>query len=212
MKKLIIGFLTTVITTFSVTNSIAQNLNSTNGGYDKTRIIDGKKFRVMYYEYEVNKTSDEVWAEVSSKFTEISKIAKSVDESYCQSGDIKQGLGADRFCSINFAGKTVEINEKIIEFKEGVKRKEYTYDVYKSKGFPARVFNTWVVRVGDDGKTYLGNAFIFRGKPAMITRMIAHKMKKLKAVRNTVLNYKHYLETGEKKADPAKFDALYPEM
>ncbi|MEQ1553244.1 MAG: hypothetical protein ABL929_03640 [Ferruginibacter sp.] len=212
MNKIAIGFLTIVIALFSTLNVNAQNLNSTNGGYAKTKKINGKKFRVMYYEYVVNKTPDEVWAEVSGKFTEIGKIAKSVDESHCESGDITKGLGASRFCSINFAGKTVEISEKIIEFTEGVKRKEYTYDVYKSKGFPAKVYNTWVVRVGDDGKTYLGNAFIFRGKPAMMTGMIAHKMKKLKAVRNTVLNYKHYLETGEKKADPAKFDSLYPEM
>lgn len=212
MKKFTIGLLTTLLAVFSLTISVAQNLNSTNGGYAKTKKINGKKFRVMYYEYEVSKTPDEVWVEVSGKFTEIGKIAKSVDESHCESGDTTQGKGASRFCSINFAGKTVEISEKIIEFNEGVKRKEYTYDVYKSKGFPAKVYNTWIVRVGDDGKTYLGNTFVFRGKPAIMTGMIAHKMKKLKAVRNTVLNYKHYLETGEKKADPAKFDALYPEM
>lgn len=190
----------------------AQNLNSTNGGYARTRIINGKKFRVMYYEYEVNKTPDEVWAEVSGNFVNIGKIAKSVDESSCESGDTKEGLGASRYCKINFAGKTVEIKERITDFKEGAKRKEYTYDVYESKGFPAKVYNTWVVRVGDDGKTYLGNTFIFRGKPALMGGMIERKMRKMKAVRNTVINYKHYLETGEKKADPAKFDTLYPEI
>lgn len=204
--------LLTIITFTMMATTNAQNLNSTNGGFAKTRIIDGKKFRVMYYEYEVNKTPEEVWAEVSGNFVNIGKIAKSVDDSYCESGDTKQGLGAARYCKINFAGKTVEIKERITDFKEGAKRKEYTYDVYESKGFPAKVFNTWVVRVGDDGKTYLGNTFIFRGKPALMGGMIERKMKKLKAVRNTVLNYKHYLETGEKKADPAKFDTLYPEI
>ena len=83
-------------------------------------------------------------------------------------------------------------------------------NVYESKVFPAKVSNTWVVRVGDDGKTYLGNTFIFRGNPAFMGGMIEKKMKKM--VCNSVLTYKHYLETGEKKADPAKFDTLYPEI
>lgn len=204
--------LLTIITFTMMVTTNAQNLNSTNGGYARTRIINGKKFRVMYYEYEVNKTPDEVWAEVSGNFVNIGKIAKSVDESSCESGDTKEGLGASRYCKINFAGKTVEIKERITDFKEGAKRKEYTYDVYESKGFPAKVYNTWVVRVGDDGKTYLGNTFIFRGKPALMGGMIERKMRKMKAVRNTVINYKHYLETGEKKVDPAKFDTLYPEI
>lgn len=192
--------------------SNAQNLNSSNGGYSKTRFIKGKKFKVVYYEYEVKRTADEVWAEVSGNFVNVGKIAKAVDDSHCESGDIKEGLGAARYCKLNFAGKTVEIKEKITEFIEGSKRKEYTYDVYESKGFPAKVYNTWVVRVSDDGKTYLGNTFIFRAKPAFLGGMMERKMKKIKAVRNSVLGYKHYLETGERKVDPQVFDRLYPEV
>ena len=37
----------------------AQNLNASNGDYEKTRMIDGKKFHVAYYEHEVKKSMDE---------------------------------------------------------------------------------------------------------------------------------------------------------
>ena len=51
-----------------------QNLNSTNGGYETRRTIDGKKFRVTYYEYEIDKTMDEVWGEVSGNFINVGEI------------------------------------------------------------------------------------------------------------------------------------------
>ena len=73
------------------------------------------------------------------------------------------------------------------------------------------MYNTWVVRVGDAGKIYLENAFFMRGKPSLMTGMMAKKLAKLGGVRNAVLAYKHYLETGERKVDPELFEALYPE-
>lgn len=189
-----------------------QNLNSTNGGYAKTRKIDGKKFKVHYYEYEINKTMDEVWAEVMGNFVNVGQIHKSINESHCESGDVKNGEGAARFCSLDFGGKKIDIKERITEVTETANRKEYTYDVYETKGFPAKVYNTWVVRKDDNGKVYLGNAFVMRGKPAIMTGMMMRKLKKLGGVRNAVLAYKHYLETGEKKVDPSVFASLYPDM
>ncbi len=190
----------------------SQNLNSSNGGYETTRIIDGKKFRVIYYEYEIDKTMNEVWAEVAGNYVNVGEIQKSINESYCESGDTTEGLGAERYCSIDFSGKEVQIKERIIEVKESENRKEYTYEVYESKGFPAKVYNTWVVRKDSNGKIYLGNTFILRGKPAMMSKMMIKKLKKLGGVRNAVLGYKHYLETGEKNADSERFAELYPEI
>ena len=141
-----------------------------------------------------------------------STLVKSINESHCESGDIKEGLGAARYCSIDFSGKEVQIKERITEVKESENRKEFTYDVYESKGLPAKVYNTWIVRKESDGKVYLGNVFIMRGKPAMMSKMMIKKLKKLGGIRNSVLGYKHYLETGEKNADPERFDALYPEV
>ncbi len=209
MKKIVLSIAGIVLLTCVVN---AQNLNSTNGGFEKKRIIDGKKFRVMYYEYEINKTVDEVWAEVAGNFVNVGEIAKPINESHCESGDVTEGLGAARYCSIDFAGKEVEIKERITEYRECGDHREFTYDVYETKGFPAKVYNTWIVRKGEDGKTYLGNVFIFRANFAPMTGMMGRQLKKLKGLRNSVLAYKHYLETGEKKADPGKFDSLYPEV
>jgi polyketide cyclase/dehydrase/lipid transport protein len=208
MKNVILIF-TAVLLTGSALS--AQNLNASNGGYESKRVIDGKKFRVMYYEYEIDKTPDEVWAEVAGNYVSVGEIAKSISESYCESGDTTEGLGAARFCNIEFGGKEIKIKERITDWNEGEDRMEYSYDVYESEGFPAKVYNTWIVRKGDDGKTYLANVFVFRAKPGFATGFMKKKLTKLKAQRNSVLTYKHYLETGEKNADPEIFDALYPE-
>jgi len=190
----------------------AQNLNDTNGGFEDRRIIDGKKFHVLYYEYEIDKTVDEVWNEVAGNYVNVGEIAKIINASHCESGDTTQGLGAARYCSIDFVGKEVKIKERITEFEDCGEYRSFSYEVYESEGFPAKVYNTWIVRKADHGKTYLANIFIFRAKPALMTGMIGKKMTKLNALRNSVLTYKHYLETGEKKADPSVFTELYPEI
>lgn len=190
----------------------AQNLNSTNGGYEKTTEINGKKFQVAYYEYEIDKSMEEIWQEVAGNFVNIGEIHTSINESYCESGDTTQGVGAARYCSIDFSGKEVQIKERITDLDESEERKEFTYDVYDSKGFPAKVYNTWVVRKGGDGKVYLGNVFTLRGKPAFMSKMMMKKLDNLNGLRNSVLGYKHYLETGQKKVDPEVFDKLYPEV
>ncbi|MCJ8290500.1 MAG: hypothetical protein HRT58_12605 [Crocinitomicaceae bacterium] len=208
MKKYILF----AVAILGVSYSNAQNLNNTNGGYESTRTIDGKKYRVAYYEYQVDKTMDEVWDEISGNFINVGEIHKSINESYCESGDTTEGVGAARFCSIDFSGKEIQIKERITDVQESEDRKEFTYEVYESKGFPAKVFNTWVVRKDEHGKVYLGNVFVLRGKPAMMSKMMMKKIDKLDGLRNAVLGYKHYLETGEKKVDSEIFAKLYPEV
>ena len=61
---------------------------------------------------------NEVWQEVAGNFIHVGKIAKSVNESYCTSGDQTEGIGASRYCSINFQGKEIQIKERIVEIKE----------------------------------------------------------------------------------------------
>lgn len=208
MKKYILF----AVAILGVSCSNAQNLNDTNGGYESTRTIDGKKYRVAYYEYQVDKTMNEVWDEISGNFINVGEVHKSINESYCESGDTTEGVGAARFCSIDFSGKEIQIKERITDVQESEDRKEFTYEVYESKGFPAKVFNTWVVRKDEQGKVYLGNVFVLRGKPAMMSKMMMKKIDKLDGLRNAVLGYKHYLETGEKKVDPVRFAELYPEV
>jgi len=186
----------------------AQNLNTENGGFENRRIINGKKFRVLYAETVVNKSVDEVWKEVAGNYIKVGEVAGQINESHCESGSITEGVGASRYCSLDFQGKTVEIKERIIEFRECGNHREFTYDVYETKNFPAKVYNTWIVRKGEDGKTYLGNVFIFRANFAPLTGMMERKLKKA-GLRGGVLAYKHYLETGEKNVKVEKLNELY---
>jgi hypothetical protein len=206
MKKISLIF-TTVLLIMGTTN--AQDLNSENGGYESRRIINKKKFHVLYEEVVIDKSIDEVWNEVAGNFINVGEIAKSINSSHCESGDITEGLGAARYCSIDFQGKTVEIKERIIDYRDCGDNREFTYDVYETKGFPAKVYNTWVVRKGDDGKTYLGTVFIFRANLALMTGMMGRQLTKLGSLRNGILAYKHFLETGEKNVDPKKLFQLY---
>ncbi|MFK7948920.1 MAG: hypothetical protein AB8G11_15105 [Saprospiraceae bacterium] len=206
MKNIYLIVAAILLMTINVT---AQNINPSNGGYENRRIINKKKFHVLYEEVAIDKTVDEVWNEVAGNFVNVSEIVKSVKSSEGISGNLTTGLGATRQCELDFQGKTVELKEQIIDFKECGDYRAFTYDVYESKGFPAKTYNTWVVRKGEDGKTYLGTVFIFRANIGIATGIMEKQLKKT-GLRTGILSYKHYLETGEKKVSAEKLEELYP--
>lgn len=191
-------------------NTIAQNPSSSNGGQANRKIINNKKFHVLYQEVVIDKTVDEVWNEVSGNFVDSGEIAHSINESRCLSGDLREGLGAERYLNFNFLGKAREAKERIVEFKEDPDHREFTYHVYEAKGSPATVYNTWTVRKGKDGKTYLSTAFILRAKLAFLTGLIGKKLAQSGSLRDGLLAYKHYLETGEKNVESKRLNELYP--
>lgn len=201
----------TILTTLLVfTASISsQSLNSQHDFFENRRIINNKKFRVLYNEVAIDKTVEEVWNEVAGNFMNIAEIMEGINYTQCLSGDIVTGLGADRLCNLDFQGKTIEIKERIIDFKECGDHREFTYDVYESTGSPIKNYATWIVRKGNDGKTYLGSAFIFRANFGPLTGLVEKRLKKV-GLRSGVLAYKHYLETGEKKVDAKRLNELYP--
>ena len=93
MKKVYL-ILTAIL--FLMGSSNAQNLNPSNGGYESRRIINKKKFRVLYEEVAIDKTVEEVWNEVAGNFMTIDKIVTGINFTRCLSGDILTGLGAER--------------------------------------------------------------------------------------------------------------------
>lgn len=195
---------------FIMGNINAQNLSS-SGNKENRRIINNKKFHVQYQEIAINKTVQEVWAEVSGNFANGAEIAKSIISSKSLS-EINTGLGAERYLNIDFNGKSLEVKERIIDFKECDTHCEFTYYVYESVGTPLKVdtYFTWVVRKGEKDQTYLGTYFIYRAKPNFLTGLVGKKLAKSGSLRTGVLVYKHYLETGEKKVEANKLDELYP--
>jgi hypothetical protein len=195
---------------FIMGNISAQELSS-SGKRETRKIINNKKFHVQYQEVTINKTIEEVWAEVAGNFANGADIAKSLISSRSLSEN-KTGLGAKRYLNIDFNGKPLEVKEHIIDFKECDTHCEFTYYVYESIGTPLKVdtYFTWVLRKGDNGQTHLGTYFIYRAKPNFLTGIVGKQLAKSGSLRTGVLVYKHYLETGEKRVNPEKLNKLYP--
>ena len=71
--------------------------------------------------------------------------------------------------------------------------------MYASKGFPAKVHNTWAVRTDGAGRTFFRNVFYYRMRPGLMNRFMHGQMST--AAHNGVLGHKHFLETGEGNAN-----------
>ena len=168
---------------------------------------EGTRYRAVAFETTVDADIDAVWAELAGNYVAVQNVQPAIVASYGLPDEPEVGPGAVRHCDIDFNGRDVAIKERIIDWIEEPNHREYTYDVYETKGFPARVFNTWSVRVGPDGETLLRNVFYFRMKPAIMTRFSVGQIAK--AARNGVLGYAYYLETGEAAPGPAAIDERY---
>lgn len=197
---------------FTMGNLNAQNLSSL-GSQETRRIINNKTYHVQYEEVVIDKTVEEVWAEVAGKFGEDQGLAQSLISSKSLN-DITSGLGAERYLNIDFEGRSIEVKERIIDFKECKNYNEFTYYVYESIGAPLKVdtYFTWLVRKGENNKTYLGTYMIYRAKPSFLTGIIGKQFAKSGSLRNGVLVYKHYLETAEKQVAAEKLEELYPKQ
>ena len=161
---------------------------------------NGKRFRAVDFETVVDADIDSVWAELADNYVNVQDVQPAIVASYGLADEPEIGLGAVRHCDIDFNGRDVAIKERITDWIDEPDHKEYTYDVYESKGFPATVFNTWSVRRGSDGKTYLRNVFYFRMKPFVMTYASVGQIRK--AAEGGVLGYKYYLETGRPASGP----------
>jgi hypothetical protein len=187
-------------------------LNTPTTGYESRRIIGRKKFHVLHQEVEIGATVEAVWAEVAGNFVKSGEIAASIYESRCLSGELTQGLGAERFLDFDFQGTRVKAKERIVDYRDCGDMREFTYDVYESKGSPltVKVYITWVVRKAMNGKTYLGTAFIFRANISFLTGIIGQQLAKSESLRTGLLTYKHFIETGEKRVSDEKLNEIYP--
>lgn len=186
-------------------------MNTPETGYASRRVIDGKTFRVLSEEVQIDATVDDVWAEVSGNFVNGADIAASLNASHGLTGELTEGLGTERYLDIDFQGKRIEAKERIIDYRDNEEVREFTYEVYETKGAPIglKTYNTWYVRRGDDDKTYLGNVFIFRANIFFLTGMVGKMLAKSGSMRTGLLTYKHYLETGEKKVSQDGLFAQY---
>lgn len=113
------------------------------------------------------------------------------------------GVGADRHC--NLPGN-VEVWERITAWEEG---KSYSYDVYKWKKFPLKAMHTTfgVDPSSVPNRSILYQKLDYRLSPGFLTGLMKGRLRG--AVRDTLLGYKHFIETGEPNVPLKKLRKLY---
>lgn len=163
------------------------------------------KLTKVEYEMVVNVTPQKAW-EVLADYGNVAGFHSQLESSRSLNGSSsKAELGCDRECVIPDGKKKIVVKEKIYEFVEG---QYYTYDVYEWTNFPLNAMhNTFGVKTNSEGKTVIYQITNYRLKPGFLTGFMKGKIRS--SARTSLLGYKHYMETGEKNADPKIIKAKY---
>lgn len=153
----------------------------------------------------VNVTPAEAWAVINS-YGDVGSYHSAIAHSRSMNGSPNEGkMGCERECTIENGRKDVVVVEKIIEYEEG---SYYKYDVTDWKNFPIKKFyNTFGVKTNAQGQTVIYVISEYRLTSGLMTRMAKGKLKK--GNHRALLLYKHYMETGEKNADPKAVEKQY---
>ena len=153
------------------------------------------KLKNVHQEIVINTTPPKLWA-VLSQFGNVSTFHAGVVESNKLEGsDNRASSGCERVCNIVDMGLNIVLKERIVNYVEG---EGYQYEVYEWKNFPVRkMLFSFMIIEGDPGHTILRIDIDYKAKPAFLTPLMAGKMSKL--IKDVLLGYKHYAETGEKR-------------
>ena len=166
------------------------------------------KLTRVQYEMVVNTTPKKAW-EILADFGNVGKFHPQLESSKSVNGSAaKAELGCDRECVITDGKKKIYVKEKIIDYVEG---QYYTYDFYEWKNFPLnKSLNTFGVKMNGEGKTVIYSIINYRLKPGFLTILMKGKVRS--SARESLLGYKHYLETGEIKADMKSLKERYRQV
>lgn len=154
------------------------------------------KLKKIHHEMMIQTTPARMW-EILSQYGDVSHFHAGVVESHKETGSENlASLGCERVCNIVDMGLKIMLKERIVDFKEG---RSYKYEVYEWKNFPIQKMLFGFTILGENqGHTTLAIDIEYKAKPAFLTPLMAGKMKKL--AHDVLLGYKHYTETGEKRA------------
>ena len=153
------------------------------------------KLKNIHGEILINATPKRLW-EVMTEYGDVSNFHAGVKESHHAEGSGNEAsLGCERVCNIVDMGLKIVLKERIIDYVEG---KSYQYEVYEWKNFPLRkMFFTFTIENNSQENTRLRIDIDYKAKPAFLTPLMVGKMRRL--VKDVLLGYKHYTETGEKR-------------
>ena len=126
-----------------------------------------------------------------SGIAESGNIGTSIDE---------VSMGCERFCTIYDGKRRIDIKERVTEIEVG---KYYRYEVYEWVNFPLKkMFNGFGVKKDANGDTILYQVQSYRLKPGFLTGIMKGKLQR--GSRETLIFYKHFIETGERNVEKGK--------
>ena len=163
------------------------------------------KLNSIDYEMVVDVTPQQAWSVLAS-YGDVGDYHAILDSSKSLNGSPNQAeMDCERECIIPQGKRKIMVRERIIDIKEG---EYYTYDVYDWDNFPLRkMHNTFGVKKNDKGQTVIYQHTDFRLKPRFLTWIMKGKLRN--GARETLMAYKHYMETGEKRVPVKQLKKKY---
>lgn len=153
------------------------------------------KLKHIHSEMPIKTSPERMW-EILTQYGDVSNFHAGVVESHKEAGsNDNASLGCERVCNIVDMGLKIMLKERIVDFVEG---KSYRYEVYEWKNFPIdRMLFGFNILDVTPTHTVLAIDIEYRARPAILTPLMAGKMKRL--AQDVLLGYRHYAETGERR-------------
>ncbi|MEN8129821.1 MAG: SRPBCC family protein [Pseudomonadota bacterium] len=166
------------------------------------------KAKHIHCEIPIRTTSDRMW-KILSQYGDVSKFHAGVVESHRVDGsENTASLGCERVCNIVDMGLNITLKERIVEYDDG---KSYQYEVYEWKNFPIqKMLFRFTILSSTPTHTTLAIDFEYKAKPAVLTPLIAGKMRRL--AHDVLLGYKHFTETGETRIPIKQLKKRYQDL
>lgn len=155
----------------------------------------------------INSPPAETW-EALAAFGNVSNFLSTIDEGSALNGSQDLAvLGAERESIIPKGIHNIIQKERIIELVEGA---YYTYEVYESENFSVKkMYVTYGVKLDSEGNTVLYGITEYKMNSSLATRMVKGKLSK--GNMDSLIAYKHYIETGEENRDIDSLRKRYDE-
>ena len=131
-----------------------------------------------------------------------------IDEGSALNGSLNLAvLGAERESIIPKGIYNIIQKERIIELVDGA---YYTYEVYDSENFSVKkMYVTYGVKLDNEGNTVLYGITEYKMNSGLATRMVKGKLSK--GNMDSLIAYKHFIETGEENGDIDSLRKRYDE-
>lgn len=145
-------------------------------------------------------TPEAAWS-VIARFAQVGDFHAGVERSACINGQA-EGVGAERVC---YFSKGRMMKDRITNWQEG---KEYTFETFAWEKLPlSRAIHTIGVRRNAQGQTELYQRTTYEMNSGIKTMLAKGKVRR--QIKDNLLGYKYFIETGEVAADMRSIEHHY---